>query len=436
MEVPKEMQNPNNSPQLPTKQYAEDNECFKSMFLDELRTQKNLIEDGNDDSISGSDDAPSEDNMTAEELCQVIPAVDKKLKNALKKLKNKEKSKNDKNGVTKKTSVKSNKTQDTSDLDKAKKSKKDDKKNEKKKPIMVDAWTQTEKSDYSLIKYNKMHKHRTKTHAKMIGQEHYTPNHSGILSNSGYRKGYEKQISNSFKGVSYVPNNYKNGTNMNYRTMREEKSIHKVRDGIGNLKSHSNARGYKNTFYDSINSGVIYKDRENNRGGSIGLQQRRKSKRGAEMMKQAYHTEEVKYHQQSTFYSAQKPNSRLHKSKLRQNQPHVSDIRKSLTRKKISDSNSIRRDQPHTGKWTGKKLGYVKKTDDRIYGSSKTNNHDSKYKSPPLNANSSKLLMKTTVGVFDQGKAQNTSNITLRNPISASGSKNANFRIRSGKTGK
>jgi hypothetical protein len=349
MEIPKEMQNSNNSPQLPTKQYAEDKESFKSMFLDELRNQKHLIEDGNDDSISGSDDAPSEDNMTAEELCQVIPAVDKKMKNALKKLKNKENSNKDKK-LDKKASTKS-KTQDTSDLDKAKKSKNEDKKkNEKKKPVMVDAWTQTEKSDYAMIKY-KMQK-RNKANVKMIGQDQYNAsgNHSGILSDSGYRKGYEKQISNSFKGVTtphnnrgpqYITSNYKNNTNMNNRTVREEKSYNKVRDGVANLKSHSNARGYKNTFYESINSGVVYKNQIDNRGGSINMGQRRKSKRGADMMKQAYHTEEVKQ-QQQTFYSPQKPNSRLNRSKLRQNQPNVSDIRKSLTRKKITDNSIVK----------------------------------------------------------------------------------------------
>lgn len=77
IEVPKEMQNPGSSPQLPSKQYEEDKESFKSMFLDELRNQKHLMEAGNDDSMSGSDDAPSEDNMAAEELCRVVPAVDK-----------------------------------------------------------------------------------------------------------------------------------------------------------------------------------------------------------------------------------------------------------------------------------------------------------------------------------------------------------------------
>jgi len=120
MEIPKEMQNPNHSPQVPSKQYEEDKECFKSMFLDELRNQKQLIEAGNGDSSSGSDDAPSEDNMTVEEICKLVPAVDKKLKNALKKIKDKEKLQKDKKDDKKKSPVKAKK-EDASDLDKNKK---------------------------------------------------------------------------------------------------------------------------------------------------------------------------------------------------------------------------------------------------------------------------------------------------------------------------
>lgn len=50
----------------------------------ELTGNKNLIAEGDGDSSSGSDDAPSEDNLNIDEICQLIPAVDKKLKNALK----------------------------------------------------------------------------------------------------------------------------------------------------------------------------------------------------------------------------------------------------------------------------------------------------------------------------------------------------------------
>ena len=50
----------------------------------ELTGNKNLIAEGDGDSSSGSDDAPSEDNLNIDEICQLIPAIDKKLKNALK----------------------------------------------------------------------------------------------------------------------------------------------------------------------------------------------------------------------------------------------------------------------------------------------------------------------------------------------------------------
>lgn len=52
----------------------------------ELIGNKNLIEEGDWDSSSGSDDAPSEDNLDIDEICLLIPPVDKKLKSALKKV--------------------------------------------------------------------------------------------------------------------------------------------------------------------------------------------------------------------------------------------------------------------------------------------------------------------------------------------------------------
>jgi hypothetical protein len=54
------------------------------------------MEKGDGDSSSGSDDAPSEDNLDVEQICQLIPPVDKKLKNALKKAKSKDVTKIDK----------------------------------------------------------------------------------------------------------------------------------------------------------------------------------------------------------------------------------------------------------------------------------------------------------------------------------------------------
>lgn len=58
---------------------------IRNLILSELRNNKELIEEGNGDSSWGSDDAPSDDNLELEEIVQLVPAVDKKLKNALKK---------------------------------------------------------------------------------------------------------------------------------------------------------------------------------------------------------------------------------------------------------------------------------------------------------------------------------------------------------------
>lgn len=57
------------------------------MLIRELTGNQNLIEQGDGESSSGSDDAPSEDNLDLDEICKFIPPVDKRLKNALKKTK-------------------------------------------------------------------------------------------------------------------------------------------------------------------------------------------------------------------------------------------------------------------------------------------------------------------------------------------------------------
>ena len=63
---------------------------FKDMILGELNNNKELLkQDG--DSTSGSDSAPSEDNMQAEELVKQLPTVDKTLKQQLKKNQEKKK---------------------------------------------------------------------------------------------------------------------------------------------------------------------------------------------------------------------------------------------------------------------------------------------------------------------------------------------------------
>jgi len=60
---------------------------FKNLLLDELRENRDLMKKGDGDSSSGSDDAPSEDNMQPDEIVKVLPVVDKKTKNDLAKLK-------------------------------------------------------------------------------------------------------------------------------------------------------------------------------------------------------------------------------------------------------------------------------------------------------------------------------------------------------------
>ena len=47
--------------------------------MEELKANKELIQIGNGDSSSGSDDAPSEDNLAADEIMKIVP-VDKKTK--------------------------------------------------------------------------------------------------------------------------------------------------------------------------------------------------------------------------------------------------------------------------------------------------------------------------------------------------------------------
>jgi len=54
------------------------------MMLGELTGDDELINEGNGDSSSGSDENPSEDNLDVEDLCQIVPPVDKSLKKALK----------------------------------------------------------------------------------------------------------------------------------------------------------------------------------------------------------------------------------------------------------------------------------------------------------------------------------------------------------------
>lgn len=65
---------------------------FKNMIMNELKENKQLLKIGDGGSSSGSDSAPSEDNLAPTELLKALPAADKHLKN---KIKTQEKEKNE-----------------------------------------------------------------------------------------------------------------------------------------------------------------------------------------------------------------------------------------------------------------------------------------------------------------------------------------------------
>ena len=59
---------------------------MKDAIMGEINNNAALLNcSGGDDSSSGSDSAPSEDNMQAEELIKQLPTADKTLKQQLKK---------------------------------------------------------------------------------------------------------------------------------------------------------------------------------------------------------------------------------------------------------------------------------------------------------------------------------------------------------------
>lgn len=155
-----------------------------SMLCDELKSNKDLLKKGDGDSSSGSDSAPSEDNMNPEDIVKIIPVVDKKTKSDLQKLQKKKAQQQQKDLKSKKTLKKLpskasiEPLKDLKKLDAKKSAVKfpsllqdeerkrkemneikeeameEEKDGGKKKPKaeMVDAWTQTERSDYSIIK--------------------------------------------------------------------------------------------------------------------------------------------------------------------------------------------------------------------------------------------------------------------------------------------
>ena len=53
------------------------------MLAVELKENKDLLKKGDGDSSSGSDSAPSEDNLAPEEIIKMMPVVDKKTKKDL-----------------------------------------------------------------------------------------------------------------------------------------------------------------------------------------------------------------------------------------------------------------------------------------------------------------------------------------------------------------
>lgn len=57
---------------------------INNMLIQELNERKDLIKMGDGESSSGSDSAPSEDNLDVKELLKNLPVVDKTLKKKLK----------------------------------------------------------------------------------------------------------------------------------------------------------------------------------------------------------------------------------------------------------------------------------------------------------------------------------------------------------------
>lgn len=123
------------------------------------------------DSSSGSESAPSDDNLQPEEIIKIIPVIDKKTKKDLELKKQKQqppqKSKDAKSPIKKsdsranlhekkKLGEKSLARLPIIDFDPKRGERptpiKEEETKKKPKPEMVDAWTQTDRSDYAIIK--------------------------------------------------------------------------------------------------------------------------------------------------------------------------------------------------------------------------------------------------------------------------------------------
>jgi len=63
---------------------------LRNILTEELKGNKKLLEQGEGDSSSGSDSAPSDDNLNPEEIAKIIPILDKKAKLDLAKMKKKQ----------------------------------------------------------------------------------------------------------------------------------------------------------------------------------------------------------------------------------------------------------------------------------------------------------------------------------------------------------
>jgi hypothetical protein len=131
---------------------------FKSLIMNELKENKKLLSlgDGNS-SEGGSDSAPSEDNLPASDLLKQLPVADKTLKQKIKDEKGKRNLPKNQKVVKKPPSPKEEK----SPLKREKivreppapvVDKNIDPKTGKPKPEMKDAQSQTDRSDYQIIK--------------------------------------------------------------------------------------------------------------------------------------------------------------------------------------------------------------------------------------------------------------------------------------------
>lgn len=87
--VPPELRNMfKMKPQKPegSKTFSEDDDKetnamdFKALIINELKENKQLLKIGDGNSSSGSDSAPSEDNLPPTEILKALPVADKALK--------------------------------------------------------------------------------------------------------------------------------------------------------------------------------------------------------------------------------------------------------------------------------------------------------------------------------------------------------------------